>query len=182
MQPDEPSAEPPAQLPLWADEPPKEAASLLDLIERLQRQLGVPHGTASASTVRARLQRLAIAMETGSFEQSQSMVLLPHFTGDNYKALERTILVLAPKPEELAEVEQAVEAASADPENRKLVARIAERLPSRAQVAKMTPWAVLVMVSLELLKVAPEINPNDIGALTMILMVELYLLPPRSGP
>jgi len=37
------------------------------------------------------------------------------------------------------------------------------------------------MVSLDMLKVAPEINPNDISVLTMILMVVLYLLPPRAG-
>jgi hypothetical protein len=37
------------------------------------------------------------------------------------------------------------------------------------------------MVSLYMLKVAPEINPNDLLVLTMILMVVLYLLPPRSG-
>jgi hypothetical protein len=40
---------------------------------------------------------------------------------------------------------------------------------------------VFIMVSLDLLNVAPELNPNDIGVLTMILMVVLYLLPPRSG-
>ena len=39
----------------------------------------------------------------------------------------------------------------------------------------------ILMLSLELLKAAPEINPNDIGVLTMILMVVLHLLPPRSG-
>ena len=37
------------------------------------------------------------------------------------------------------------------------------------------------MVSLDLLKAAPELNPNDLTVLTMILMVVLYLLPPRSG-
>ena len=48
-------------------------------------------------------------------------------------------------------------------------------------MARLAPWAVFVMVSLELLKAVPEINPNDIGVLTMILMVVLYLLPSRSG-
>ena len=81
----------------------------------------------------------------------------------------------------LAEAEQIVEAASADPENRKLVARISERLPSRAQAVKLGPCALLVVVSLDLLKVAPELNPNDINVLAMILMVALYLLPPRSS-
>jgi hypothetical protein len=32
-----------------------------------------------------------------------------------------------------------------------------------------------------MLKVAPEITPNDIGVLTIILMVVLYFLPPRAG-
>ena len=48
-------------------------------------------------------------------------------------------------------------------------------------MARLAPWAVFVMASPELLKAAPEINPNDIGVLTMILIVVLYLLPPRSG-
>lgn len=84
-------------------------------------------------------------------------------------------------PEQLADIKQAVEAASTDPENRKLLARITDRLPSRAQLAGLTPRAVFVMVSLEILKVAPEINPNDVGVLTMILTVMLYSLPPRAG-
>jgi len=37
-------------------------------------------------------------------------------------------------------------------------------------------------VSLDMLKVAPENNPNDIGVLTMILMVVLYLLPRARVP
>jgi hypothetical protein len=45
----------------------------------------------------------------------------------------------------------------------------------------MTPWAVFVLVALGMLEVAPEINSNDIGVPTMILMVVLYLLAPRSG-
>ena len=49
-------------------------------------------------------------------------------------------------------------------------------------MARLAPWAVFVMVSLELLKAAPEINPNDIGVLTMILMVVLYLLPRARVP
>lgn len=117
-----------------------------------------------------------------SFQHSQPTVLFPDFTGEDYGALEATVLALIPaEPAELADMERAVEVASADPENRKLVARITERLPSRAQLAKLTPWAVFVMVSLDMLKVAPEINPNDISVLTMILMVVLYLLPPGSG-
>ena len=78
-------------------------------------------------------------------------------------------------------MERAVEAANSDPENRKLVARIIECLPNRTQMLKLGPWAVFVMASIELLKVAPDINPNDIAVLTMILMIVLYLLPPRSG-
>ena len=62
-----------------------------------------------------------------------------------------------------------------------LLASITDRLPSRTQLAGLTPWAVFVTVSLEMLKLAPEINPNDIGLLAMILMVVLYLPPPRPG-
>jgi hypothetical protein len=36
---------------------------------------------------------------------------------------------------------------------------------------------VFVLVSFDMLKAAPEINPNDITVLTMIV---LYLLPPRT--
>jgi len=117
-----------------------------------------------------------------SFEQPRPTVLLPDFTGDDYSALDAAVLALVPtNPEQLAGIEQVVEAASADPENRKLLAQITERLPNRTQLARLTPWGVFVMVSLDMLKVAPEINPNDIGVLTMILMVVLYLLPARSG-
>ena len=104
----------------------------------------------------------------------------PDFTGDDYGELEAAVLALVPtNPEQLADFEQTVQAASADSGKRKLLARIIEFLPYRARVARLAPWAF--MVSLELLKAAPEINPNDIGVLTMILMVVLYLLPPRSG-
>ena len=179
------------QLPPWVDEPPEEAGPFLDTIERLRLQErawahvdATLRILAATNNVRSILQRQASAMEAmrASFEPFRPMVLLPDFTGNDYRALEHAVLALIPtKPEELADVEQAVETASADPESRKLVARITERLPSRAQVAKLTPWAVFVMVSLDVLKVAPELNPNDIGVLTMILMVVLYLLPPRSG-
>jgi hypothetical protein len=186
---DESRAEPPVQLPLWADEPPEQAGPLLDTIERLRVQAwahvdSALRDMAAANSVRSILQRQASTMDAilTSFTQSQIPVLLPDFTGDDYSSLEAAVLALVPtKPEELADLEQVVEAASADPENRKLVAGITDRLPSRAQVVKLTPWAVFVMVSLEMLRVAPEINPNDIGVLTMILMVVLYLLPPRSG-
>ena len=190
MQPDDLRGEPPGQLPLplWADEPPEAAGPLIDLIEhmRLQAQVWADantlRDTAAARTVRSRLRRQAMAMQRPlpGFEDPQ-MPLLPDFTGDDWGALEAAVLDLIPRPEQLADIEQAVEVASADPESRKLLARITERLPSRAQVAKLTPWAVFVMVSLDMLKVAPELNPNDIGVLTMILMVVLYLLPPRSG-
>lgn len=181
--------EPPVQLPSWAEQPPEEAGPLLDVIERLRVQAWAHVDTtiremAAANIVNSILRRQANTMDTmlASFEQPRPTVLLPDFTGDDYSALETTVLALVPtNPEQLAGIEQAVEAASADPENRKLLARITDRLPSRTELARLTPWAVFVMVSLEMLKVAPEINPNDIGVLTMILMVVLYLLPPRAG-
>ena len=175
------------QLPWWADNAPEVAGPLLYLIERQRThqwaQADALRDMASASTVRAILQRQATAMEDMlvHIDRSRPTVLFPDFSGDDYTALETAILTLIPRPEQLADLEQAVEVASADPENRKLVARITDRLPSGAQLDKLTAWAVFVMVSLEMLKVAPEINPNDIGVLTMILMVVLYLLPPRPG-
>jgi hypothetical protein len=176
------------QLPLFADDPPEEAGPLLDVIERLRAdvwdRMSTLRDMADASTVRSILQRQASAMEAmlASFEQSRPMALLPDFTGDDHGTLEAAVLALIPTTsEQFANVEQAVEEASADPENRELVARISARLPRHAQVARLTPWAVFVVVSLDMLKVAPEMNPNDIGVLTMILTVVLYLLPPRSG-
>jgi hypothetical protein len=181
--------EPRVQLPPWVDEPPEEAGPLLNLIERLQAHAwahvdATLRDVASTNSVRSILRRQASAMETmrASFEPLRPTVLLPDFTGDDYEALDAAVLALVPTtPDQLADMEHAVEVASADPESRKLVARITERLPSRAQVAKLTAWAVFVLVALGMFKVAPELNPNDIGVLTMILMVVLYLLPPRSG-
>ena len=64
--------------------------------------------------------------------QPRPTVLLPDFTGDDYSALEAAVLDLVPaNPGQLADVEQAVEAASADPENRELLAKISECLPNR---------------------------------------------------
>jgi hypothetical protein len=182
-------AEPPVQLPSWAEQPPDEAGPLLDVIERLRVQACAQVDTAlremaAASNVNSILQRQANTMNAmlASFEQPRPTVLMPDFTGDDYRALETTVLALVPtNPGQLADIEQAVQAASADPENCKLLSRITDRLPSRTQIARLTPWTAFVIVSLEMLKVAPEINPNDIGMLTMILMVVLYLLPPGAG-
>ena len=179
----------PAQLPSWAEQPPEEAGPLLDVIEHLRAQAWAHVDTtlrdmAAATNVNSILQRQANTMDAmlASFGQPRPTVLLPDLTGDDYSALETTVLALVPtNPEQLADIEQAVEVASADPENRRLLVRITDRLPSRTQLAGLTPWAIFVMVTLEMLKVAPGINPNDIGVLTMILMVVLYLLPPRAG-
>lgn len=179
----------PVRLPSWAQQPPQEARPLLDVIEHLRAQAWVHVDTtlremAATTNVNSILQRQASTMNAmlASFRQSRPAVLLPDFTGDDYSGFETTVLALVPTdPEQLADIEQAVEAASADPANRKLLAWIADRLPSRTQLAGLAPWAVFVTVSLKMLQVAPEINPNDIGVLTMILMVVLYLLPPRAG-
>ena len=179
----------PVPLPSWTGQPPEEAGPLLGVIEHLRARAWAHVDTtiqdmAAAANVNSILERQASTMDAmlASFKQPRPTVLLPDFTGDDYSALETTVLAFIPtNPERLADIEQAVEAASADPENRKLLARITDRLPSRTRLAGLTPWAVFVMVSLEVLKVAPEINSNDIGVLTMIVMVVLYLLPPRAG-
>jgi hypothetical protein len=182
-------AELPGQLPWRAGNPPEEAGPLLEVIERLRTLAWAQvdstlRDMAAANNVNSILQRQTNAMNAmrASFERPRPAVLLPDFTGDECSSLEAAVLALVPtSPEELATIEQSVEAASADPENRKLLAQITERLPNRTQLARLTPWTVFVMVSLEVLKEAPEINPNEIGMLTMILMVVLYLLPPRAG-
>jgi hypothetical protein len=179
----------PVQLPSWAERPPDEAGPLLSMIERLRAQAWASVDStlremAATNAVNSILERQANAMDAmlASFEQPGATVLLPDFTGDDYSGLEEAVLALVPtNPEQVTVIEQAVEAASAVPENRKLLARITERLPNRTQLTRLTPWGLFVVVSLDMLKVAPEINANDIGVLTMILMVVLYLLPPRSG-
>lgn len=62
--PDESPAEQPAQLPLWADEPPEEAGPLLDAIERLRAHAwayvdSTLQEMAAASNMRSILQRQA---------------------------------------------------------------------------------------------------------------------------
>jgi hypothetical protein len=176
------------QMPSWAENPPEEAGPLLEVIERLRTHAWAQvHATlqdmAAVSSVNSILQRQANAMDAiqASFTQPQPEALLPDFTGDDYYALETAVLGLIPAdPGQLAGIEQAVEAASAAPGNREMLTRITRRLPEPAQLARLTPWAIFVLVSLDMLKAAPEINPNDIGVLTMILMIVLYLLPPRS--
>jgi hypothetical protein len=182
-------AKSPVRLPWLAENPPEEAGPLLDVIERLRAQAWANvectvRDTAAANNVNSIIQRQANTMDAmlASFLQPRPTALLPDFTGDDYSALEDAVLALVPSnPEQLADIELAVQTASSDPGNRKLLARITERLPNRTQLARLTPWAVFVIVSLDMLKVAPEINPNDITVLTMILMVVLYLLPPRAG-
>ena len=136
-------AEPPIQLPSWAEKPPEEAGPLVDMIERLRTRVwahvdSTLRDMAAASSVNSILQRQANAMDAilASFEQPRPTVLLPDFTGDDYSALEAAVLDLVPtNPGQLADIEQAVEAASADPENRELLANISERLPNRTQLA-----------------------------------------------
>jgi hypothetical protein len=168
---------------LWADDPPEEAGPLLDSIERLRNTWAhtVPlQDDALTRLVRSGLHQVILGARGAG--KSYPGVLLPDFTGDDYSALEATVVSLVVTDRAaLAEVERAVEVASTDPESRKLVAQIAEHLPNRAQVAKLTPWAALVMVSAAMLKIAPEINPNTIAMLAIIVAVVLYLLPPRSG-
>jgi hypothetical protein len=90
VQPDESCAEPPVQLPLWAETPPEEAAPLLDVIGRLQADVWASanalrdrHGV---SAVRAILLRQASAMDAmlTSYDGSERLVLLPDFSGEDY--------------------------------------------------------------------------------------------------
>lgn len=67
-------------------------------------------------------------------------MLLPHSSGTNWRRLESAVRSLLPtSPEQIAELEQAVEEASADPETRKEAHRIAASLLSRAQRMNLTP-------------------------------------------
>lgn len=84
------------QLPSWAEKPPAEADSLLDMIERLRARAHVDstlRNMAAASTVTSILQRQADAMDAiqASFEQRRPAVLLPDFTGDDHTALEAAV-------------------------------------------------------------------------------------------
>ena len=114
------------QLPWWAGNPPEEAGPLLEVIERLRTLAWAQvdstlRDMAAANDVNSILQSQANAMDAmrASFERPRSAVLLPDFTGEDYSSLETAVLALVPTdPEELAAIEQGVEAASADPENR----------------------------------------------------------------
>jgi hypothetical protein len=91
----------------------------------------------------------------------------------NYDSL---ILDLLPKtPEQVAEVEQAVVEASADPQSRKLAEQLGERL-ARPEIANMTRWAVFVLASADFIKLTENSNPNVLQALSIIVMVWLYLV------
>jgi hypothetical protein len=179
--------------PPWWAQPPEEAGPLLAAIERL-RESHRGHAwaavnrtlqeMAAANSVESILQRQKNTMDAmlASFKPPSATALLADFPADDYDSLAASVLALIPKaPEQLADIEKAVETASADLENPELLARITRRLPDRTQLAHLTPWAVFVLVSLATLKAAPEINPNDIGVLTVILMIVMYLLPPRAG-
>jgi hypothetical protein len=183
---------PPEPRPWWA-EPPAEADPLLVAIERLRES---PRGhawaavdrtlreMASANSVDSILLRQRSAMDAivASFRSPGPTPVLADFLGGDSDSLETAVLALLPTdPEQLVGIEETVETASADPGNRELLTRIAQRLPDRAHVAHLTPWAVFVLAAVAMLTAAPEMNPNDIGALTIILMIVLYLLPPRAG-
>jgi hypothetical protein len=89
---------------------------------------------AAANTVNSILQRQANAMDAilASFEQPRPAVLLPDFSGDDYSALEDAVLALVPtNPEQLADIEQVLEAASANPGPRASTARNARTAGTR---------------------------------------------------
>lgn len=131
--------EPPVQLPSWAEKPPEKAGPVLDVIERLRTQAwahvdSTLRDMAAANTVNSILQRQANAMDAilASFEQPRPAVLLPDFSGDDYSALEDAVLALVPtNPEQLADIEQVLEAASANPGPRASTARNARTAGTR---------------------------------------------------
>lgn len=110
--------------------------------------------------------------------------LLPDFSGSNFRRLESAVLSLLPKTtEEVEEAEQVAVEAASDPENRKMLAGIADHLPDRAQIAKMAPLAGFLAVAAVLVEFLPSILDSDqIAVLGALIAVYAIIFPPKPQP
>jgi hypothetical protein len=156
---------------------PEAASAFVEMLERRRRAAAWAEVSATIrqmgrdNAVQSILRRQAQSMDAikGSFEE---FTLLPDFSGDDFSQLESAVLSLMPTTaEEVENIERAVVDTSADPESRKIIARLAEHLPNRSEVATMTTWAGFLAVALYLMEMAPEIDPNRIAMLAVIVAV-----------
>jgi hypothetical protein len=171
----------------YAALPPHAAAAFVEMLERRRRDATWAAVTAAVwrmaedNTVRSILHRQAQAMEAiqASFKP---VVLLPDFSGDDFSQLESGVLGLLPRTaEEVENVERIVVQTGSDPENRKIMTRLADHLPDRSEIARMTTWTSFLIVASYLIKMAPEIDTNRIAMLAVIVAVWAVLVErPRS--
>lgn len=163
--------------------PPRDvAAAFVEMLERIRRDAAWAGVTvtirrmADDNTVRSILHRQAQAMEAMS-ANSRSVVLLPDFSGDDFSQLESAVVGLLPgTAEELENIERIAAETGADPENQKLVARLADHLPDRSGIVKMATWTGFLTVAGYLMKVAPEINANRVAMLAVLVAVWAVLV------
>jgi hypothetical protein len=157
------------------------------MLERRRRDAAMAEVTATIrrmtedNTVRSILHRQAQAMEAiqASFKP---VVLFPDFSGDDFSQLESAVLGLLPTTaEEVENVERIVVQTRTDPEYRKIIARLADHLPDRSEIARMATWTSFLAVASYLIEMAPEIDANRIAMLAVIVAVWAVLVQrPRS--
>jgi hypothetical protein len=155
--------------------PPDVAAAFVEMLERRRRDTAKAEATireiAGDDTLRSILRRQVQAMDAiqASFEP---VVLFPDFSGDDFSQLESAVLGLLPRTtDEVENVERIVVEASADPENRKFIAEVANRLPDRSKIVRMATWVGFLMVASYLIEIAPEMNANRIAMLAVAVAV-----------
>jgi hypothetical protein len=92
--------------------------------------------------------------------------------------VETELAALLPETdEEIQEVARGVASIQADPEGRKLIDRMTGGL-KRADVAGITPWAVLVLVTWLLLRIAAEPGTkasNDLVAISIVVAMAVII-------
>lgn len=167
---------------------PEAAVAFVEMLERSRRDTAWRIAEAAIrqmgtdNAVPSILRRQAELMESirTSFERTvpfpdatgNDFALLPDFTGDDYSQLESAVLSLFPATaEEVQNVEHTIADASADPEARKIIARFADHMPDRSEIARMTTWAGFLVVAAYMYEIAPGMDANRIAMLAVIVAV-----------
>jgi hypothetical protein len=166
---------------------PGAAEDFVNMLERIRADAAWAHVRATLqqmaadNSISSILHRQALTMEEIQ-ESSGQIVLLPDFTGDDWSDLESAVVSLLPTTaREIENVERIAADAVANPDNRRLVDRIAEHLPDRSEIPNMATWAGFFAVAAYLLKVAPDMSSNQIEMLGIIVAIWIALVQrPRS--
>lgn len=178
-EPTEPAAENKAPQLYWIRLPvPDDGKPFMEMVSRLTDFLSPWSGAYAvyeANAGRPILREIVNTLSTTLTHVSVPVMLGGvSFSPDVARLQERVIELLPKTPERVAELEQAVIDASADPEKRKLVQQITE-LFSRPGVQKMSRWGVVICVSGGFLKVTENVGPNFLPALGIVAMVVIAL-------